>query len=303
MSRSLLLRQGCLKALPLGPLLRTACLLLLCFSCTGCASLQFWRTSPGSQLADQAPPAPESKEEKALRAWQRFSGESALAEKLNGPMRISAALRYTDAAGETTRVSALLWGNGDTQSPYPLRLDLMAGIGTVVAKIREDSDSFLAYAPDEKTAYTHARGNSNLSSFGVPIPFSLGDLALLLSGRSGRLFLPRSGQTQALPGQYSIGEHSISYRIADAEAPGILELSFTGVPLSWKEAREGGWAMEMEPGETHPLQPQKLRISHPKGYFALVTLKEVARVSPPFTSAQLDLPLPPGTRTEELRAQ
>ena len=239
--------------------------------------------------------------DKAVRLWQRYTARAAAAEGMTGPFRVAANLRYTAASGESTRVSSLLWGNGKADSPYPLRLDLLAGVGTVVAKIREDSGDFVAFSPEEKTAYTHARDDRTLVSFGVPIPLTLGDLTLLLTGQGGRLFLPTGIRTDSgVPPEHHLTENGADYLINNAPLPGILELSDTGAPVAWREQRRDGWSIEMEPGDENPLQPRKLRISHPKGYSALIVVKEISRVSPPYTAAQMDLVLPPGTATKPL---
>ena len=266
------------------------CLLLFCSAC-----------SP--HTAGPKPDAgalPESGD-KAVRIWQRYAARAAVAQSITGPFRLSANLRYTAASGESTRVSALLWGNGKAASPYPLRLDLLAGIGSVVAKIREDSTSFVAFAPDDKTAYTHARDDRTLVSFGVPIPLALDDLTLLLTGHGDKLFMPAGVRTDSgAPPVRKLTAQGASYQVDNAPLPGILELSDTGAPIAWREQREDGWRIEIEPEDENPLLPRKLRISHPKGYSALILVKEVARVSPPYTSAQLDLPLPPGTAVKPL---
>ena len=181
-----------------------------------------------------------------------------------------------------------------------MRLDLVAGIGTVVAKIQEDADKFTAYSPDEKTAYTNVGNSSSLTTFGVPIPMTLGDLTLLLTGRAGRLFLPAGPRSVDVPPFMPLENQGFGYTLAGARMPGILELSSTGVPLKWKELKEQGWTIGMEPSKNSPLQPEKLRISHPLGYAALITVKDISRVSPPFNSAQLYLELPPGTKTKPM---
>ncbi len=265
-------------------------LLLLCSACS------LHTAGPKSDAGGQ----PESGD-KAARLWQRYTARAAVAQSITGPFRVSANLRYTAASGESTRVSALLWGNGKAASPYPLRLDLLAGIGSVVAKIREDSTSFVAFAPDDKTAYTHARDDRTLVSFGVPIPLALDDLTLLLTGHGDKLFLPAGTRTDSgVPPEHNLTADGASYLINNAPLPGILELSDTGAPVAWHEQRADGWRIEIEPEDENPLLPRKLRISHPKGYSALILVKEVSRVSPPYTTTQMDLPLPPGTAVKPL---
>ena len=249
------------------------------------------------------PPAPQV-EDKAAQIWQRFEARANTAEVMTGPFRISANLRYTDSAGKNTRVSSLLWGNGKAGSPHPLRLDLLAGVGTVVAKVREDSSSFTAFSPGENTARVHQGGARTLASFGVPIPLSLSDLTMLLSGRGGLLFIPATLQNDAeIPPEHALTENGARYAVPGAKLPGEVEISETGAPIAWKERVPGGWSIEIEPDEVNPLLPITLRISHPKGYSALIVVKDIARVSPPYSIAQMDLVIPPGTLQEPLDQQ
>lgn len=224
----------------------------------------------------------------AASAWNAYAARSG-AEAAR-PFRLSATLRYTDAKGETVRVSSLLWGNGRS---YPLRLDLTAGMGTTVAKIRESADSFTAYSPEESTAYVHDRAGLALSAFGVPIPLTLHDLSLILTGRSGDLFLPPRGETPAAtpsPGGYV-------FNVRNAPLPGLLELSPQGFPLSWQQ---GGWRLTFEPLSDNPMRPHRIEIAHPQGAEALIVVRDLEYPAMPFAGAQFALPLPPGTQQKEL---
>ena len=227
---------------------------------------------------------------------------ASMAEYMTGPFRINANLRYTDSEGKNTRVSALLWGNGQADSPHPLRLDLLASMGgTVVAKVREDATHFIAFSPNEKTAWEYEGGARALTSFGLPVPLSLSDLTILLTGRGGLLFIPDSMFNDAgVPLERTLTENGVRYIVSDARLPGVIELSESGAPISWKELRTDGWSIVLEPDELNPLLPVRLRISHPKGYSALIVVREIARVSAPYSAAQMNLVLPPGIRRESL---
>lgn len=274
-------------------------LLLLLLLCSACVTRQP-APSSGPSSGGKAP-APTQSVDKAESLWQRYAVRAAAAEGMNGPFRVAANLRYSANSGESTRVSSLLWGNGKKDSPYPLRLDLTAGPGVVVAKIREDEKNFLAFAPDEKTAYTRNGDDKALESLGVPIPMSLGDLALLLTGRSGRLFLPSViSSDSGAPSERTLTATGASYRLSGVRLPGVLELSETGVPSTWREHQPNGWSMVFEPSEENPLRPRKIRVSHPKGHSALIVVREMSRVSPPYTASQLQLTLPPGTEKKVL---
>ena len=255
---------------------------LLLFFLNACAQKQDF-TAPGDQHA--------------AGAWGAFVEKSLAAEQTGGPFRVSASLRYSGEKGQGTRLSALLWGNGDPVTPYPLRLDLFAGIGNAVAKIREDQQRFLAYSPEENTAYTRAR--STLFSFGVPIPMTLGDLAQLLTGRPGRVFLPAGGTSSPMPNDFGHSEHGTLYALSGTLS-GLLELSSDGTPVSWRQKPAGGWHMAFEYDEISSLRPKRVRVTHPDGYSALIVVREVDFLPAPFPSDQLDLVLPTGTVVKPL---
>jgi hypothetical protein len=273
--------------------------LLPFLACSACSLHQ----QEGAPRADAGKSAPD---DMATRIWRRYLTQDAAARSMSGPFRIAANLRYTNAAGENTRLASLLWGNGREDSPYPLRLDLQAGIGATAAKIREDAGGFIAFSPNEGIAYTREQDDRTLISFGVPIPLNLGELALLLTGHGGRLFLPEGSRADAgAPPEHSITKNGVLYRLPGAPLSGalragMLELSAAGVPISWREEQQGGWSLSMEPDEMRPLAPRKVTITHPRGESALIVVKDMSRVSPPYTAAQLDLALPAGTLTKRL---
>jgi hypothetical protein len=244
--------------------------------------------------------------------WQRFRERVKKAESLGGPFRLRAGLRYTDAGGGTQRASALLWGNGKSGDPLPLRLDLQAGMGVTAAKIREDAQSTLVYVPRENTAYLHqgmqraqaggeadfpqfssrSSGHSPEASFGTALPLSPAELALLLTGRGGTLFLPRDN-SGAVPDNRPV-PGGRRYTLRNAALPGELELSPEGAPLRWRG--DNGWTIEIvEAAAEDPLRPERLRIAHAGGRSALIEVRETERVSPPYNREQLSLTLPPGT--------
>ena len=113
--------------------------------------------------------------------WQKFTAVSDAAPL--APYRLQMSLRF-GTEGDTRRVTALFWGNSGRQ----LRLDVMAGVGAVVAKILEDGQHFLVYSPGENKAYFYQGAAKPLLKVGVPVPFDLGHLADLLNGRYAAVF-------------------------------------------------------------------------------------------------------------------
>jgi hypothetical protein len=267
----------------------------------------------GVQTPSPAVPAEEqsASDDRGAALWQRFRERAEKAESLGGPFRLRAGLRYTDAGGGTQRAAALLWGNGKSGDPLPLRLDLQAGMGITAAKIREGAQSTLVYVPRENAAYLYqgkqrapaggeagspqplpgSPGQNPEAALGLPLPFSTAELALLLTGRGGTLFLPPGGgavpDSRPVPG-------GRRYTLNDAALPGELELSPEGAPLRWRG--DNGWTIEIdEAAADDPLRPERLRIAHAGGRSVLVEVRDAERVSPPYSGEQLSLALPPGT--------
>ena len=111
-------------------------------------------------------------------AWQAYQGYASARASDHDPYRLSGSLRY-GSQGDTRRVETLLWSNGY----LPIRLDVMAGIGALVARIQETQDSFTAYAPNENKAIVHKGPQRVQLNFGRPVPFSLRDFSSLMRGR------------------------------------------------------------------------------------------------------------------------
>ncbi|MDR1490684.1 MAG: hypothetical protein LBS65_09445 [Desulfovibrio sp.] len=249
-----------------------------------------------ASLPPDTPKAPDvAAEIKAGQIWKQFMETSDKAASTSGPFRISATMRYKGEDGTNNRVSVLFWGNGNPKSPRPLRLDLLAGIGIIAAQIREDAKNFVAFVPDKKTSYTYDGESRTISSFGVPLPLSLSDLALLLTGCYGELFAPG---TVRMPRAYAVTGMGMEYSLEQAGLGGILELSEAGLPLSWRENAQG-WSIALEYAKD-ARTPARLRVAHPQGYSALVIIRDMERVSPPYEPGQLALLLPEDTENRAL---
>ena len=214
--------------------------------------------------------------------WQRYT---ALAQAPGDPYRVSMSLRFGEE-GNTRRVTALLWGNGDTA----LRLDVMAGVGALVASVADEDDSFLLYAPRDHTAYIHEGGNKPLLKIGVPVPFGLRQLSALLRGRYARVFGTEYQRLLRCPATGS----DPAYLLEDRPG-GLLCLDAQGRPVRWqeKDGREHGWLMEID---YDGALPRRLKLSHDNGKRAIVLIKDREKPAAPFSDEALRLQLPPHVR-------
>ena len=245
-------------------------LALLCIALFLCACA---RQAPG-------PDTPGGETEESLaRLWQAYTKAGAGTE---APYRLQLSLRFGEE-GNTRRVTALLWGNGGRE----LRLDVMAGVGTVVAKILEDGEHFLVYAPLENKAYFHQGATSPLLRVGVPVPFGLARLTALLTGHYAGAF----GDTYSEAAQL---EDGMAQYALEGKPGGRLTLDAAGLPVAWRESKVDGWRMEIVYDDATPPVPRRLTLTHANGQRAILLVKEREMPEAPFTGEQMRLTLPEG---------
>lgn len=199
----------------------------------------------------------------------------------SGPYRLQLAMRFGEE-GSTRRVTAILWGNG----PDRARLDIMAGIGPLVAKIMENEGYFLAYAPREGKAYTHEGESGPLLKIGTPIPFNLRQVAALLNGHFEAVFGKEHGAAAAASGD-------LAAFALYGKPGGELFLDAAGLPVKWSQSGQG-WTLALAYGEAAPL-PRQLRLNHPNGKMAVITVKAREAPQKAFDAAQMEIALPETT--------
>jgi hypothetical protein len=81
----------------------------------------------------------------------------------------------------------------------PLRLDVRAGLGSMVALMREDAGGLLAFYPDSQKAYAHSDPVIGAQLLGLPFPFALKDLAMVLTGCFSSLIPSEPASLQERP--------------------------------------------------------------------------------------------------------
>ena len=147
-------------------------------------------------------------------AWQAYQSYASARASDHGPYRLGGSLRY-GSQGDTRRVETLLWSNGY----LPIRLDVMAGIGALVARIQETQDSFTAYAPNENKAIVHKGPQRVQLNFGRPVPFSLRDFSSLMRGRFHGRGAPSPRPAQRGHRLYALRRHPAGDAGAAARRP------------------------------------------------------------------------------------
>lgn len=295
--------------------------ILCCLALSACTA--------GRQGPSVVAPGPVS-DEQAASVWAAYNAYAAAREAEGGPYRIGVSMRIGQE-GDTRRVTGVVWSNGeapralqapsasgtsgasgtygaagaygaDTAFSGPVRLDVMAGFGTVVARLREAPGEFMAFSPRENKALTYTgRGRVRLN-MGLPAPFGLRDLSALLRGRFHEVF-GRAGNGRAL----GVREGNVAYALEGSERAGTLELRPDGLPVRWREHGEQGWSMELDYAEDSaggegvaPL-PRTLRLVDTQGRSAVVLVKNREKPAQRFTADQLALKLPAGVRIEPVR--
>ena len=232
--------------------------------------------------AKQAPQPGTSGGEDDLALAQRWKAFTAMGAGAAAPYRLQVSLRFGEE-GNTRRVTALLWGNGGRE----LRLDVMAGVGTVVAKILEDGQHFLVYAPLENKAYFHQGATSPLLKVGVPVPFGLARLTALLTGHYAAAFGDAYTDAELL-------SDGVAHYTLEGKPGGRLSLDAAGLPVAWRESAANGWRMEIAYDDATPPLPRRLTLNHASGKRAILLVKERENPASPFTQEQMRLTLPEG---------
>ena len=227
----------------------------------------------------------------AASTWAAFTNYSAARAAATAPFRLQCGLRYSGPQGEGNRANAVIWGNNDQL----IRLDVMAGIGMLVGRVRQSDEGLLIHSPREDKAWTYQGQGKALLSFGMPVPLTLPDVVAILQGRYLDVFGPVQGRSP-----YEAGQGNISFRLEGGRLPGDVTLTPDGLLTHWQEA-PGAWSMTVTYDDSIPPLPKEIEIDHPEGRRAVLSV--IARQSPAsrFSDTQLRLDLPPGTVLETMR--
>ncbi len=250
-----------------------------------CAVLPFmlWSCAPTSG------PAPESPGLEALPhpddVWKTFRTSISTDQAVS--FSLSAAMHYSGPK-DKGRIVIQFWGNLD----YPLRLDLQTGLGQTLSYWREDSTGFTAYLPDKHAAYLHKDGRLGMAAFGIQLPFTLKQMALLLNGAWSELAPAHYTTVRPVKDKgylYEFTAFGQRYTLIIDPAGRPLDMRTPG-PESWHVTFGG--ALDL-PGLEK--LPKKITMTRTADQKAVLVLKKLQQSPNPYAKDKLELELPPDT--------
>lgn len=272
---------GAISGVPLLTAVLVCCLLL-----AGCGT----KTPPSPVITD----SPDLRQA-AAQVWQQYLAASD-ARNTDLPYRLSASLRY-ETADSGHRLVMRAWGNGMST----MRMDVEAGIGQTLARVRQDASSFIAYDPRNSKAYVHTGKGSPLLRFGLPIPFGMTELGHLLAGRFSSVIPQKFIRATLVPG----GGFAYTLPFGNTDETSELTLDALGRPVEWRMQNKGTVTRLLfeRYDEAAESLPAKYSILTGTDNNAVLLVKERAVPETRYTEEQLALNIPAGTRIAPLPRQ
>lgn len=220
----------------------------------------------------------------AQKFWQMVRRTGTLDAPLDLNLRAS---MYVNEGHKSARMRLSLWGS----TALPLRLDLLSTIGSPVAYASQTRTVWTIFYPDSNQAFTHSDARRALPALNLPLPFSLQDMALLLTGH-GMALLPKTYvAADALPDggwSYTLAKNQVEK--VDFDGAGNI-VRMQSPP---QDAKDSAWTMDLSRygKEDFPHSPAKIILTMGRDKSARIFLKSVEiRNQPwPTNATRLDLP-------------
>jgi len=183
-------------------------------------------------------------DDSASERWQAFVAQS------SGPGSydvLSGSLRF-GPADDTRRVTYTLWSDLPEAPAAPetkaakdriIRLEIGAGIGGSVGKMRIADGGLTLLLPKEGRIYVGSSSDDNLRRLlGLSLPLNVQSLNDFLAGRLfSALDAPR-------PERYETQEDGrFVYYYKSGNSPAVIELDVRALPVRWQ--KRGGWEMDI----------------------------------------------------------
>lgn len=188
---------------------------------------------------------------------------------------------------QSGRLSVNIWGNLN----LPLRMNATATFGKTVAMMREDEAGLTAYYPDRKTAYWCQDPVVASMALGLPLPFSLQDLARLAGGSFNTI----------VPNRYTIGmiqQDRPTYTFAEGPVS-LLQTDSLGRPMTLEgEIRRGDqvvpWRAEINGYDDGP-KPERIVFTLQNGDRGVLRIRSRELTVESWSKQSLELNLPDKT--------
>ncbi len=176
-----------------------------------------------------------------------------------------------------------MWGRTD----FPIRLDIRAGVGAMLAHWREDEHGWIGYSPSSREAYLEATVRDGALKMGLFMPLRLNALAQLLIGC----------WQSVVPLQYDHVQPdgtNLEYTYSIENLPLSLLLSPQGRPLSLRGGTQG-WIVDIDQwsDETRGI-PSRITLRQ-DDQSAVVRIQDLDLTVTPWQDDDLMLILPPGS--------
>ncbi len=264
------------------PWLRVVFLGCLALAAAGCATVQPGRPGHGQPAADQA-----------KTVYQAFLANQAKNANV-AAFSLSGSMSFA-ARGKSGRLNYRFYGN----LANPVRLDLTTPMGGSYAHLREDATEFAAYVPSRDTVYRHVDTKAGAARLGMPLPFSLRELAAILVGRFGELAPAKYASAKAVQDGYE-------YAFSGDPRLSSLTLDFAGKPRHLTGRGVEPWRVDFEDdvavaGLAVPVA-QRIVLTTPGGNNVTIRVKSLTGRPSPYPAADLELPVPPHAATRSLES-
>lgn len=197
--------------------------------------------------------------------WEKFT-TATIDER---PYTLQGSFRFGDKEN-TNRVNYIFWSNGS----LPLRVDVMAGVGASIAKIREDTEEALMYLVQDKKAML--MGNYHemnpLVSLGMPVPISFYEMSVLLRGGFNQVLQELNLDSVTTSEKAKNEFEKYSYYFSSINMDGLLQLDKNGMPVHCEI--DNAWAFDLTYDEKTKLPYRVVISSLHDDYKAILLVKE-----------------------------
>lgn len=183
-----------------------------------------------------------------------------------------------------SRFIVSMWGRTD----FPIRLDVQAGVGAMLAHWREDRGGWLGYLPASREAYVANTVQKGAWTTGLFMPVRLDALAQILLG-CWRTLVPPEYEAVRLV------DDTLEFHVTGHSSPLTLVLAFDGRPVSVRGPDHGGWTVSVDQWESDtPSRPR--RVSLIQGdQSAVIRVQRLETAVEPWRDEDLRLDVPPGS--------